>query len=123
MADSPTPNQGTGPLQSSAWQLFKNRNWQPYTSTPSGAQVSADLNNTPPGQGSVTVGSPFSNFTHWLPYMVLMGGVLLMVSRSPKYAPLGVAFAGVIAGGYLLINYNGVTTGFNQTFTTALPAA
>ena len=90
------------------------------------------LNNSPvkPGApaasspfGVTTVGSPFGNFTHWLPYMVLMGGVLLMVSQSPKYAPLGVAFAGVIAGGYFLINYNGVTKGFNETFTTTLPSA
>lgn len=79
--------------------------------------------NTAPTGPTQVVGSPFGSFSHWLPYMVLMGGVLLMVSQSPKYAPLGLAFGGVIAGGYLLINYNGVVTGFNDTFTTALPPA
>lgn len=72
---------------------------------------------------TTTVNSPFSNFTSWLPYFLAMGGVLLLVSQSPKYSGLGGAFAVLIVGGYALTHYNGIVTGFNNTFGTGLPSA
>lgn len=73
--------------------------------------------------GVKTVGSPFGGFTSWLPYFLLLTGVLVVTQSSDKYAGLGTAFAAVIVGGYALTHYNGISTGFNDTFGTALPGA
>lgn len=69
-----------------------------------------------------TIGSPFADFSSWLPYFLALGGALLLISET-KYEKLGAALAAAIVGSYVLTHYNGVVTGFNDTFGASLPGA
>lgn len=73
--------------------------------------------------GVVSVGSPFGSFTTWLPYFLLLGGALLIVNQSDKYAPLGTAFAVLIVSAYAFSHWNGIVKGYNDTFGTQLPGS
>ena len=71
------------------------------------------------GFGITTSGSPFQNFSSWLPYFLLLGGALYLVNQG-KYAGVGNALAAVVVGGYAVKNWNGIVTGFDNTFGTGI---
>lgn len=87
------------------------------TLAPSGSNAAGSS-----GSSVATIGSPFKDFASWLPYFLALGGALLLVSET-KYEKLGATLAAAIIGTYGLTHYNGIVTGFNSTFGTALPAA